>query len=404
MSKTIFDNELCIGCGLCESITEKKVVLQLNPDGFLSPQIINDVSKKELKLVEDCCPAYIIHKDKSLRASNTDPFWGDYYQCFIGSAKADNIEEQASSGGIISATLIYLLENKIIDYAIHIGTDANNPLQHKVKLSSTAKEVIENADSRYAPSMPLQNILQVLKKDKHYAFVGKPCDVAALRRLSKFNDLVKNQIKYYLSFFCFGVPSLNQTKKLIKQLGVRNDEIKSIDYRKEGWPGSFVIQTHDGKQYSKPYKDYMNFLFSDIYLRCKICPEGLGESADITSGDGWSDFDEKGYPTFQNERGKSIVFSKTEKGNELLNRIIESESIVIHKKVTDLREIDKVQPGQFGKKKFHVYRIWAFRLSLKKFTKFDKYIYRDIHKLEKVGLRKAISQTYGTWKRINLKK
>jgi coenzyme F420 hydrogenase subunit beta len=398
---SLFESNLCIGCGLCESITNGKIKMASKPDGFIKPSIKSPVGNDEFRLIQSCCPAEVIHKDDSLRANSTDPFWGDYFQCHIGSSSSDEIEKKASSGGVVSTTLIYLLKNKIIDYVIHIGPDESNPLLNKVKLSSNANEVLYNADSRYAPSSPLENILQLIEPHKKYAFVGKPCDVASLRRLSDFNLQVKNGVLYYLSFFCFGVPSLNQTQKLINQLGAEK-KIQSLFYRKEGWPGSFSIKTESGEQYSIPYKDYMHFLFSDLHIRCKICPDGLGESADITCGDAWNEFDEKGYPSFKNSRGSSIIFSKTKNGDELLTQMINSGEIKIDNKVSDLRTIDKVQPGQFGKKKFHKFRIWAFRLSFKKTPLFDKYIYKDIHTLEKVDLKTALYQIWGTWKRINL--
>lgn len=400
---SLFKNQLCVGCGLCESVTNGKVKMTLDPDGFLRPKKTQKVPADEYKSIKQCCPATIIHKDKSLRTPHTDSFWGDYFQCYIGSSSSDAIEKEASSGGIISTILIFLLKNKIIDYVIHIGPDPENPLLNIVKLSSNSKEVLENADSRYAPSAALANILQIIENGKYYAFVGKPCDVSALRSYSKFNQTVANQIKYYFSFFCFGVPSLNQTKKLTAQLGIQEEQVQSIVYRKNGWPGSFNVIAKDGTCKSILYKDYMHFLFSDIHIRCKICPEGLGESADISSGDGWSEFDEKGYPSFKNARGRSIIFSKTHVGDKLLSKIINAGHISIEEQVEDLRSLDKIQPGQFGKKKYHKYRILAFKISGKKTPKIDSYIYKNIHVLEKVNLRTKLSQLIGTWKRINLK-
>jgi len=400
----VFESDLCIGCGLCESLTNGKITMGATSGGYLKPNVKYPLSTDEYKLIQKSCPALVIHKDDSLRANQTDPFWGDYYQCFIGSSSSNEIEKKASSGGVISTVLIYLLEKKEVDYVIHIGPDSDDPLSHKVKLSSNAAEVLQNADSRYAPSAPLANVLQLIEPDKRYVFVGKPCDVAALRSLSKFNQKIAEQVKYYLSFFCFGIPSLNQTKKLIKQLGVDQNEIKSIFYRKDGWPGSFNVETDAGGKYSMPYKDYMHFLFSDLHIRCKICPDGLGESADITCGDAWNEFDEKGYPSFKNSRGQNIIFSKTKTGVNLLNEVIASGNIQIDKTVNDLRSIDSIQPGQFGKKKFHRYRIWGFRLSGKRTPVFDKYIYKDISKLEKINFKSALYQIWGTWKRINVKK
>lgn len=400
----LFESELCVGCGLCESITKGGVKLDMQKNGFLKPIVHKPISGVDYSLIKKTCPAESIHKDKSIRAPQFDPFWGDYYSCYIGSSQSDEIESKASSGGVISTILIYLLENKLVDFAIHIGPNPDRPLENIVKLSKNSNEVLENADSRYAPSSPLKNIYQLIEDGKKYVFVGKPCDVAALRQLSFLDDFIKKHIKYYLSFFCFGIPSINQTHKLINQLGVSDfNNIKKLQYRKIGWPGSFNILMKNDQNYSINYKDYMHFLFSDLNLRCKICPDGLGESADLTCGDAWNEFDENGYPSFENARGSNIIISKTNTGNELLEKLIIDGVLRIENKVQDLRSLDIIQPGQLGKKKYYIYRIFAFILSGRKIPKIDKYIYNEIHKVVKIDLKSKLYQVYGTWMRLNRK-
>jgi len=401
--KKIVKNEVCVGCGLCQAICQEKIEMKYSEAGYLRPIIKENISKKEKFLLTKCCPALTIHKDNSLRTVKNDPFWGDYGSVKIGTSTSDEIETKASSGGVISSILIYLIKNRIVDYAIHIGANPDNPFDNIIKISKSAIEVIENADSRYAPSAPLKNITQLIEPNKKYVFVGKPCDVAALRQLSFYSPIISTQIKYYLSFFCFGIPSINQTKKLVNQFGIHEKDVFKLYYRKAGWPGSFQIITKDRKLFSTPYTDYMHFLFSDIQMRCKICPDGLGESADITCGDAWNDFDEKGYPSFKNERGLNIIISKTKSGEELLTNLILDKIIRIDKEVNDLRSIDKIQPGQLGKKKFHKYRIFAFLFSGKKTPIFDKYIYSGINKIAKVNIKSALYQIYGTWMRLHRK-
>lgn len=53
----------------------------------------------------------------------------------------------------------------------------------------------------YGISVPLKDILQIVQSDKKYAFVGKPCDVMALRRYLNKNEKLTKNIIYLLSFF-----------------------------------------------------------------------------------------------------------------------------------------------------------------------------------------------------------
>lgn len=57
-----------------------------------------------------------------------------------------------SSGGVIKQSLIYLLDNKIVDAAIHIGASTDNPTENVIYVNSSRKEVIKNEGSRYLSS------------------------------------------------------------------------------------------------------------------------------------------------------------------------------------------------------------------------------------------------------------
>ena len=56
---SLFKNQLCVGCGLCESVTNGKVKMTLDPDGFLRPKKTQKVPADEYKSIKQCCPATI---------------------------------------------------------------------------------------------------------------------------------------------------------------------------------------------------------------------------------------------------------------------------------------------------------------------------------------------------------
>ena len=250
------------------------------------------------------------------------------------------------------------------------------PYLNEVKISTTRQEVIENANSRYAPSAPLQNILENLNKYKSIAFVGKPCDVAALKQLSKYNVEVAKKVKYYISFFCAGVPSLNATKDIISSMDLDINNIKDVSYRKEGWPGFFRVIDKSNQKYKLSYSTtWMKLLGPRVQFRCKVCADGIGHLADIVCGDGWEDFDNKGFPTFKNAPGKSILLSRTEKGEELLKEVLLNTDLKLYKEINNHREIDKMQPGQFYKKISFLPRRLGLLMISRSVPKFDSEFY-----------------------------
>jgi coenzyme F420 hydrogenase subunit beta len=357
MIKKILKSDLCAGCGLCQSVFgSQKLTVELNNNGFYRPKIHDILNKKENKLLTKICPGFIVRKERNKEVFS-DSIWGEMFSCFVGAAKENEIREEASSGGAISAILVYLLETKKVSAVIHIGASVSSPLVNETKISTSKEQIIANANSRYSPSAPLMDILDNLKKYDSYAFVGKPCDVAGLRQLSNYNFEVKNKIKYYISFFCAGVPSLNATKDIAEAMNVDLNEISSLYYRKDGWPGYFKIIDKNKNQYKLSYSfTWMKLLGPKVQFRCKICADGVGHLSDIVCADAWDDFDANGFPTFKNAAGRSLIISRTQIGEDILQKAIKDNFLFNIKDILNIREIDKMQPGQLSKKKYHLAR------------------------------------------------
>lgn len=398
MITKVLKNDLCTGCGLCQSIIAgHKVEVKLNNEGYYRPIILDEVTRDEFKIFRKVCPALSIRKDKE-NAPINDAIWGEMYACYIGAATDDTIRDQASSGGAISAILIYLLESKMIDAVVHIGASTKQLYKNEVKISKTVHDIVKNANSRYSPSAPLIDILNILTESDRFAFVGKPCDVAALKQYSLINNIIDDKIKLFISFFCAGVPSLNATKSIVESFNLELSKIKSLHYRKDGWPGSFKVTDQNNNMYELTYNEsWMKRLGPHIQFRCKICADGIGEFADITCADAWSDFDEKGFPTFKNDTGRSLIIPRSKKGREILEDSIIKGHIKIIKKINNLREIDKMQPGQLSKKLYFIPRILALKILLRTTPVFSRNLY--FKAATKANIITAIKNFIGSLKR-----
>ncbi len=365
MLDKVLENNMCAGCGMCESaFGSEKLNVELDASGFYRPSVKDSLNNTELEKFAKFCPGVVVRKKRELTPLY-DPVWGEMYSCLIGASAEDDIRMEASSGGGISTILIYLLESKEVDAIIHIGAHKSKPYLNEIKLSVNREQVIENANSRYSASAPLKNIRDLIKTSNYskYAFVGKPCDVAALRQYMKMDIELHSKIVYLISFFCAGVPSVNASLNIVESMGINIDSVKKIDYRKEGWPGYFRVIDKDDKNFKLSYSlTWMKLLGPTVQFRCKICPDGIGHFSDIVCADGWDNFDQKGFPTFRNAPGKSIIIGRTEKGEELLRKVIEKGQLLKLREINNFREIDKMQPGQIYKKQFHLARKIAFFL------------------------------------------
>ena len=49
--------ELCLGCGMCESVLSDKCKMKLNKKGFYEPELYQQETKDDEKLIKQLCPS-----------------------------------------------------------------------------------------------------------------------------------------------------------------------------------------------------------------------------------------------------------------------------------------------------------------------------------------------------------
>lgn len=351
----VVSNGLCAGCGACAGVVPDNVVrMELSSAGYLRPKawVPLDVAQQRSALV--ACPSVRL-EHSNLEAENLK-IWGPTRSVATAFSTDAEIRQFGSSGGVVSALALYLVESGAVDFVAQIAVSKEHPLTNKVQQSRTRQDILHAAGSRYAPAAPLERISEFLQSGERFAFVGKPCDVAALRALAKVDERVNRQVPYMISFMCAGVPSIEGTHAVLKEMGVRCDEVASFRYRGDGWPGVAKATTLDGRVAEMDYNSsWGSVLNRYLQYRCKICPDGTGEFADVVCADAWYGVD--GYPDFSEGDGRSLLLVRTAAGEELVamarkGRRISTESIPVE-------EIAKMQPYQVNRKQMVLGRLAA---------------------------------------------
>jgi coenzyme F420 hydrogenase subunit beta len=351
--------DLCSGCGLCAAIAEPGAVeVRLQANGYLRPQVLKDLSPEDDALIAATCPAVRLRQENG--EGEDHAIWGPVLKTRVGYATDPALRFHASSGGVLSAALVYLLDSNTIDYVVQTAASPGSPLGNALVESLDRSGVYDAAGSRYGPSAPLSQVRRQLQKPGRFAFVGKPCDVAALRALSRHDPRVAEKIPFIISFFCAGVPSLKGTKEILSRLGVREDEVAEFRYRGDGWPGPTRVTTTDGRILQMSYADAWGGILSrHLQFRCKICPDGSGGFADMVCADAWYG-DDKGYPAFAESEGRSLVITRTQKGEDLVRQAQDADYIALSD--VDIDEVAKMQPFQARRKMLIVSRLAALAL------------------------------------------
>lgn len=355
--KQIKDGGLCTGCGLCQALFPHKVIVGLDDSGYLRPNESNALNTKELELLGQVCPGLVLKHEKN--KVKYDPIWGSLIAVRAGHATDQQTRYAGSSGGVLSALLIYLLESKKIDFVAHIKAASDDPLGNELTISRTPNEVLAGAGSRYAPSSPLAQLGELLALPGRFAFVGKPCDIAALRSYERINPIVKEKIPFMLSFMCAGIPSRKGTLAILDKFGVEPKDVKFFAYRGKGWPGKTTAITLDDKTFETDYStSWGTVLNRHLQFRCKICPDGIGEFADVVGADAW--YGKDGYPDFAEREGRSLILSRTANGEALIQKAMAAQFVV--SETLEIDEIAKMQPYQMKRKQMIFSRLLALRL------------------------------------------
>ena len=355
----------CTGCGLCQSL--KIAELNIDEKGFSFPYVGNEEQLKTL------CPAV----SKNIGALDGSKIWGKNEAVYIGWSNKAEVRTKASSGGVLSEILIFLLEKGLVNEVIHCTADPNVPTKVDVFFSKTSEEILQRSGSRYAISHPLIKINQI-DTAKKYAFVGRPCDVAVLRNYLKTNTAVSDAIPYLFSFFCMGTPSALAQSELLDALSC--PDCKELTYRGQGWPGFTVAKDSDGKTYQMTYgESWGKILGRDLMPLCKFCIDGIGEEADISCGDAWYQL-ENGSPDFSEHDGRNIVFARNSKGVKLLQSMMASGCVTLQEIPDYTSYLNKIQKSQRERKAFLGDRILALKVSNRPYPNYTAKILRSYSK------------------------
>lgn len=382
--------DFCTGCGLCHD--QQNVSFFTDSAGYDVP---TSLSKEQAAFCDIVCP---MGKNGIGHDHETSSLWGNYRAMYKGFSCDEDIRFRASSGGVTTTLAVYLLEKKLVDGVIHIQADPDVPYRTKVVCSYTPEEVIQRCGSRYCQSSPLYDISKLIKPNEKYAFIGKPCDVRALRNLINQRGVFADSIPYLFSFFCAGTPTDTANKKLLNELGCPEERCTELHYRGNGWPGLTYAIDDTGKKSCMEYeKSWMAILGRSIRKSCKFCFDGIGEAADVSCGDYWN-LGKDNKPLFEETKGQNVVFGWTQRGAELLIQAKNDGKIELIVDCNMEKTLELCQPNHKGKRSTTRAKILALKVFGKQHPLYDDKVLKSYSKYSSSMMR--FNTFKGTIKRI----
>lgn len=301
----------CSGCGGC-LLLDDGLALELDGAGFARPTRVagSTAAADAVSRFRASCPGLTVSAQHAPGAIR-HPTMGSVLGAWEAWATDGDIRRAGSSGGTLTALADWLTATGRVA-RVTGAAPASQDARRTVSVTITSRdEALAAASSRYGPVTGAPGSLA-----PDSAVVGVPCRISAVRALAPGDDA-----PVLLSFFCAGTPSQQATDALADVLGAPGPSA-ALRYRGDGWPGRFTVARPDGTTASLSYEEsWGEHLGRAVQWRCKVCPDGVGESADIVAADLWES-DERGYPSFVEREGVSALLARTPRGLALVQEAI----------------------------------------------------------------------------------
>lgn len=393
--ENVVGSGLCAGCGLCASIAGPAISMGINIEGNMRPLVRGEVAAGKNEQILAVCPGVSVQGPGRPQGAAVHPVWGPMREIHRSWSSEPVVRHKGAAGGTLTALGRYLLASGRVHAVLHVRADDRKPWLTISTISRTPDQVLHAAQSRYGPSSPLVHVHRLLEEGKRFAVIAKPCDISAVRALGRVDPRVEWLIPYMLTNFCGGVHSLHIAKAVLRHHGVDELDVAVYRYRGEGWPGPLRVQTRDGTVYDLPYPGAwcMGKFGYEVQFRCKICPDGVGEVADISVPDGWILRDRK--PLYAEAPGTNVALVRTAAGEELLHAAIDAGYIEIAP--VSVEEIEQMHANHRRKAAASaaLFALWLMgQGTIKAFG------YRTNDSLRRAGFRGVFQQFAGTVRRV----
>ena len=254
---------------------------------------------------------------------------GYYKSLYVGHVEEGDYRFEGSSGGMGTWIFKELLERGLIDGAIQVRYNANNPQKmFSYHISRTLADIKASSKTKYYP-VELSEVLEIVRKTPgRYAVIGIPSFIYALRLLSQKDKVIGERIKYMIGLICGHQKSTAFAEFMGWQMGIKPKDLTYINFRKK-------LQGRPSSQYGIEVHGYINGKYVE---KCKPKDELLGqdwgqgwfkvfasdytddvfnETADMVLGDAW-------LPEYTNDsQGNNVIQIR----NETIDKIVREGQI-----------------------------------------------------------------------------
>lgn len=352
----IVQTQKCISCGACESRCPAGAIKleYYHKIGFYKPKI---ESNKCIKcgICLKVCPAE--------NNAETNTLVGTYCNILLAHTTNYLVRHNATSGGVISALVKYLLDKDIVECVLMVGYSSQSPIEAEgIAITQKNAECLSNRtrdfSSRYVTVPLLKDIKMVAKQYKRIAVVGTPCQIRAVNLLQQ-NSVIKCEKLIKIGIACSGGNSYLATQEYKRRYKMFDAK---MFYRGDGWPGKNCIES-DGKkvEYAHLGSLYERMFSSQIFKNpgCRHCNDQFAEEADVSFCDFWN-----GEEIKTEKEGNSCTIIRSHFLNDIISLMITDNKIEVVRQLNENEVVD-TQKFVLSHKKSHLNITRSYKLFMR---------------------------------------
>ncbi|WP_436793241.1 Coenzyme F420 hydrogenase/dehydrogenase, beta subunit C-terminal domain [Actinospongicola halichondriae] len=320
LKNEVIDTGLCTGCAGCVISCPHDVIGYNHESGGYKPFHLEDElgpddcvhGQKGCTSCTRACPRFRNWEPEAdehlfARRREAEDLSGIYKDIMLTKASDKTVHELGQDGGLVSAILLWLLEEEYIDGALVSYLDgAKGDWKAKPGVATNKQEVLDAAGSRYTYSANTLALDEAMDRGlKDLALVGMSCQSSVPpimwhRKIGK----ISKPIKFNIGLLC----SKTFDDAIFEELFETKYGIKKQNITKMNIKGVFQLWTDDGKYHGIPLKECHAWTREG----CNHCPDFAAEHADISTGG------------IGKENDWTLTIVRTELGREVMTRMIDA--------------------------------------------------------------------------------
>lgn len=321
--------QLCTGCGVCVSESEKKGKMIWDDQGFLVPYFAEESfavqvcpftpnPESEVKDEDELASVFLG------KATKKDDRIGKYNNTYVGYSK--KYRETSSSGGLATYIFEALLKQKIVDHLFIVKEIKGT---YEYALFSDVADITKISKTRYLPVTLANLFTQINKIEGKIAISGIACFIKAIRLKQHYHPELKEKIPFLIGIICGGLKSRSFTEYLAKSAGIEDDyhnqDYRIKDAKSSASNYSFGAFDAQNKHHQIKMRELGDMWGTGLFKSnaCDFCDDVTTELADISLGDAWIS------PYSSDGLGTSIAATRSALAERLISAGIANDELHI---------------------------------------------------------------------------